>query len=102
EKFRVGSHFTISHTVANAARTDAGGQQGVITSAMKMSPVLPVYENEELGIYTQVNNTGIPYPNPVATSLEMVRESKSVRLLADVFGEWEIIPDLKAKVSFGT
>jgi TonB-dependent starch-binding outer membrane protein SusC len=102
ERIRVGTHSTISYTIANAARTDAGGTQGVITAAMKMNPVLPVYENEELKEYTPVNNTGIPYPNPVATAEEMVRESKSIRLLADIYGEWEIIKDLKAKVSFGT
>ena len=101
-RLRVGTHSTISYSTANAARTDAGGTQGVITAAMKMSPVLPVYENEELKEYTKVNNTGIPYPNPVATAEEMVRESRGIRLLADIYGELEIIPDLKAKVSFGT
>jgi len=102
ENFRAGAHLTMSKTIANATRTDAGGHQGVVSSAIKFNPVLPVYSNQELKQYVAVNNTGIPYANPVATAKEMIRENQAVRLLANVFAEWEIIPDLKAKVSFGT
>jgi TonB-linked SusC/RagA family outer membrane protein len=99
--FRVGSNFTMSKTMANAVSTDSGGTSGVISTALGFSPVLPVYINEEAKQYTPVNNTGLPYANPVATAKEMTRENHAVRLLGNIFGEWEIIPDLKAKVSFG-
>ena len=102
DNFRVGTNLNLSRTNANAVRTDAGGNQGVVSAAMKFNPVLPVFENEELGEYTMVNTPGIIYPNPVATADEQVRENTMVRLLGNLYGEWEIIPDLKAKVSFGT
>jgi len=100
--FRVGTNFTMSKTISNAVRTDAGGNQGVVSSAMKFNPISPVFINEELKIYTPVNSPGIIYANPVATADEMIRENQAVRLLGNIFAEWEIIPDLKAKVSFGT
>lgn len=102
KSLKMGTHLSISNTSANAVRTDAGGNQGIVSAAMKFNPVLPVFENEELGKYTSVNTPGIIYANPVATADEQVRENKMVRLLGDIFAEWEIIPDLKAKVSFGT
>jgi TonB-dependent starch-binding outer membrane protein SusC len=102
DNFRVGTNFTMSKTISNAVRTDAGGQQGIVSSAMKFNPILPIFRNEELKIYTPVNTPGIIYANPVATADEWFRENQAVRLLGNIFGEWEIITDLKAKVSFGT
>jgi outer membrane receptor protein involved in Fe transport len=94
--------LNLSRTNSNAVRTDAGGTGGVVTTAMKFNPVLPVFENEALGEYTPVNTPGIILANPVATANEQVRESTMLRLLGNIYGEWEFLPDLTAKVSFGT
>ncbi|MBI0399555.1 SusC/RagA family TonB-linked outer membrane protein [Cyclobacterium marinum] len=101
-KFKVGTNFNVSKTMSNAVPTDAGGSGGVVTGAMKFNPILPVYSNQELGIYTQVNSPGIIYPNPVASALEQVRESAMLRVLGNIFGEYEFVPNLVGKVSFGT
>lgn len=101
-KFKVGTNFNVSKTMSNAVPTDAGGSGGVVTGAMKFNPILPVYANQELGIYTQVNSPGIIYPNPVASALEQVRESAMLRVLGNIFGEYEFVPNLVGKVSFGT
>jgi len=101
-RFKLGTNFNVSKTQSNAVPTDAGGQGGVVTGAMKFNPVLPVYTNKDLGVYTQVNSPGIIYPNPVGSALEQVRESAMLRVLGNIYGEWEFIPDLKGKVSFGT
>ncbi|MGC9354613.1 MAG: SusC/RagA family TonB-linked outer membrane protein, partial [Mariniphaga sp.] len=100
--FRVGTNFTMSKTISNAVRTNAGAKSSLISSAMKFNPISPVFINEELKIYTPVNSPGVVNPNPVATADEMIRENQAVRILGNIFGEWEIISDLKAKVSFGT
>jgi TonB-linked SusC/RagA family outer membrane protein len=102
DNFKVGTSLNVSRTNANAVRTDAGGNQGVVSAAMKFNPVLPVYRNEALGEYTPVNSPGIIYANPVATADEQIRENTMLRLLGNIYGEWEFIPDLTAKVSFGT
>ncbi|MDP3432498.1 MAG: TonB-dependent receptor [Bacteroidota bacterium] len=99
--FRVGSNFTMSKTLANAVQTDSGGTSGIISTALGFNPILPVYQDEATRKYTLVNNTGLPYANPVATAREITRENHAVRLLGNLFGEWEILPNLKAKVSFG-
>jgi len=102
EKFKVGSHLSGSYITNNAAATDVGGEGGVVNGALKMNPILPVYVNEETGEYTQVNTPGTLVPNPVATAKEQKFNTSTSRLLGDVFGELEIIPGLKAKVSVGT
>lgn len=100
-KVRLGTHVSVSKTISNSVQTDSGGNSGVVSSAMKFNPVSPIYVNEELGEYTKVNSPGIIYSNPVASADNLIRENQTVRLLGDIFGEWEIIPDLKAKVTFG-
>lgn len=101
KNFSAGTHLTFSKSSSNIVRTDAGASQGVITSAMKFNPILPVYEDEALRIYTLINEPGIQMPNPVATVNEQVRENHSFRVLGDVYGQWEILPNLKAKSSLG-
>ncbi len=98
---RLGTHISASKTISNAVRTDSGGNTGVVSAALKFNPVSPIFENEELKQYTLVNSPGIVYANPVGTADEMIRENQTVRFLGDVFGEWEILPDLKIKTSFG-
>jgi TonB-dependent starch-binding outer membrane protein SusC len=101
KRFKVGSHLNVSRTNAKSVETDAGGQGGVVTGALKFNPALPIYEDEEKGLYTQVNTPGSLYPNPVATARELKITNKTTRMLGDVSGELEIIPGLKAKVMFG-
>lgn len=70
ETFTVGTHLFASHTVNDAVATDTGGEGGIITGAVKTSPILPVFSDPITGIYTQVNTPGILTPNPVATARE--------------------------------
>lgn len=100
--FKIGTHMSGSHTISQAAPTDVGGTEGIVTGALKFSPILPVYENEETGVYTQVNDPGVLIPNPIATAREQIYNNAVSRLLGDVYAEWEFLPDLKAKVSLGT
>ena len=101
DNFKIGTHLNISKTQSNAVPTNTGGAEGVVTGAMKFNPVLPVYSDPETGKYTPVNAPGIIYPNPIATAEGQQRESKLTRLLGNIYGELEIVPNLKAKVSFG-
>lgn len=100
--FKVGTHMSGSHTIAKSPPTDVGGRDGVVTGALKMNPIQPIYENEETGEYTQMNIPGILIPNPIATANEQIFNNATTRILGDVYAEWEFIPDFKAKVSIGT
>lgn len=101
KSFSVGTHMSASHTISNAVATDTGGEGGVVSGAMKMNPIQPVYADESTGEYTLVNMPGTLVPNPVATVKEEIYNNATSRLLGDVYAQWEIIPDLKLKVSAG-
>ena len=102
KNFSVGTHMTASHTISNSVATDTGGEDGTISGALRMNPIQPVYEDELTGAYTQVNVPGILVPNPVATAKERKFNNATSRLLGDIYAQWEIIPDLRLKVSLGT
>jgi len=99
--FKTGTHLSMSHTINNAVATDTGGQDGVISGAMKMNPILPVYKDQVNGIYTDINTPGIQLPNPLATAQEQIFNNATSRILGDIYGEWQIIEGLVAKVSVG-
>ncbi len=101
DNLTVGTHTTITRIMNNAIPTSTGGTGSVVTGALEFNPALPVYSNPELGEYTQVNTPGILTPNPVGTAREMVRETINTAILGDVYGEWEFIRGLTARVSFG-
>lgn len=101
ENFTVGTHATGSHTINNAVATDTGGEDGAVAGALRMNPILPVYEDAEKRTYTQINIPGILVPNPVGTVNEQKFNNATSRLLGDIYAQWEIIPDLKLKVVAG-
>ena len=97
DKFSVGIRTTNSRTNSNLPPTNTlfGSMEGV-----RFSPVEPVYLNEELNEYNEVN----PYSqiaNPVATLNEYKLDNSALRFLGNVYGEYEITDGLKFKVSFG-
>jgi len=96
-----GTNMTVSHTIANIVPTDTGGEDGVVTGAIQMNPIQPVYSNPEEGIYTQVNTPGTLIRNPVATVNEQKFRNSSSRMLGNMYGQWEIVKDLKLKISAG-
>jgi len=103
-KFSVGTHLTFNRTTGNTVRTGTDGEvnAGAVLGALQMSPIQPVYENEALGLYTLNNNRGIVTPNPVATANEIINENVILRLLGDVYAQYEIVKGLRLRVSVGT
>lgn len=99
--FTVGTHFSVSHTVSDAVATETGGEGGVVTGAQKMNPILPIYSDEQTKTYTQINTPGTLVPNPVATAREQKFKNTASRMLGDLYVQWEILKDLKLKVSAG-
>jgi TonB-linked SusC/RagA family outer membrane protein len=102
DNFTVGTHLSASHTISNSVATETGGEGGVVTGAIKMNPIMPVYADEQTGVYSQVNMPGTLVPNPVATAKERKFNNAASRLLGDIYMEWEMLKDLKLKVSLGT
>jgi TonB-linked SusC/RagA family outer membrane protein len=96
-----GTHISASHTINNSVATETGGEGGVVNGALKMNPIMPVYSDEANGVYSQVNTPGTLVPNPVATAAERKINNAASRLLGDVYLQWEVIKDLRLKVSLG-
>lgn len=101
EVIKIGTNISISHTINKAVATDTGGQEGVISGAMKMNPILPIYKDLDNGIYTDINTPGIQLPNPVATAKEQIFNNATTRLLGDIYGEVKIMDGLVAKITLG-
>jgi len=76
---------------------------GILGSALAMPPTIPVYNPD--GSYTtqlapSVYNTGV-IDNPVAIANQIKGGTSGLRVLTNLYGEYEIIKDLKFKTTFG-
>jgi len=106
EKLTFGANLNPS--IANHQLTNAEGpwfDQGVIGSAIYMSPVNKVYNLDgsfalpELSLFS--GNDVNDHFNPVAYATLNRDELSHRRLLGNLFGEYEIIDDLKYRLSLG-
>jgi TonB-linked SusC/RagA family outer membrane protein len=94
KKFKVGTRMSLSHTINKMPL-------GTTLEAVEMNPILPVYLDEENGIYTPLNIPGLQRANPVATANEVTDEVKTNRILNNTYAEYSFPKGFKAKVSFG-
>lgn len=102
DRINIGTHLTSSYSVNNAVPTNTGGESGgVVNGALKMNPIMSVYEDVNLGKYSLVNTPGLIVPNPIATAKERKFRNTTYRLLGDMYFQWEIFKNLKIKSSFG-
>lgn len=87
-------------TSSSGENTGMEGRGGIINQAIKMSPAIPVY-NEE-GTY-HINNLPATQTleNPVAQALEQENYNRMNRVFGNIFLNFKIIKDLNFKVSLG-
>jgi hypothetical protein len=103
-KIKVGVNFAPSYSKNDVLPVeDQVFVGGILGSALSMPPTIPVYNSD--GSFTTLLGTS-PYnlgviDNPVAIATKIKGGATSVRILTNVFGEWEILKDLKFKSSFG-
>lgn len=96
---KVGVRATGSKIKINNPALGSGSDEnaGVIESAMKFTPTLPV--RDENGDYTQVANASF-FPNPVSL-LEITNKTTQNRLLVQSFVEINPIKDLFIRTQYG-
>lgn len=119
-RLKIGNNFNLSYLTSNLINS-GGGRSGttsiqspsegnVIQDALFYNPVIPVYD--ENGEYTSDNasdtkgsgggnQANTPNGNPVAYANLATQESKTIRILDNIFAEYAILDDLKFKISFG-
>ena len=113
----MGSRFefggSLSAARARSKSVPTSGQQnsgaGAISGAIQYVPILPV--RLEDGTYSYINRDlneydsrldGPQTPNPVSLAREVIDSLSDTRLLANIFGQAEIIDGLEFRSSFGT
>ncbi len=103
KKLKIGTSIGYNKTISNTVPTDTPGGffPGVVNTALTISPVLPVF-NED-GEYTLTDpNADAWLDNPVAVTRIVDAVSNINRLLGNIYLEYEIIKDLKFKTSLAT
>ncbi len=104
DKLKVGFNSQFSYDYQHQANvnTNGGSGGGTLLDALRMSPIVPVYDST--GKFTFQNGPQ-PYVdilgNPVAAAMLNTDKARNLRLLANVFGEYEIIKGLKLRSSLG-
>ncbi|MCG8310909.1 MAG: TonB-dependent receptor [Cytophagales bacterium] len=97
-----GLDLFVSHdkTYSSGANSAMEGRGGIINQAIKMSPALPVYDEE--GAY-QINNLPATQTleNPVAQALEQEDYNRLNRVFGNIYLNFKPVKDLNFKVSLG-
>jgi len=99
----VSSKLTVNRSYSALARTGGGGNNSITYSALRMNPVLPVYQNKDAvpPEYTLLNAPGIRASNPVASANEFENDFETTRLFGNAFIEYSFSPNLVIKSEIG-
>ncbi|NOR27362.1 MAG: SusC/RagA family TonB-linked outer membrane protein [Lutibacter sp.] len=98
----IGNNLNISRNVTNGSGTNTNMESGggTINAAIKMSPVLPVYDIN--GNYTANNFPGAQgIENPVANANEIINRNTNDRVVGSLFANLTLLKGLNAKISYG-
>jgi TonB-dependent starch-binding outer membrane protein SusC len=109
EKFRVASTLTVARVNSRSVPTDGSlnGGAGAVGAAIDYYPVLPVRQPN--GSYTLMGQnspstilTPTNIANPVSMANDVTDKLGDTRVLANAFGEYDLLPGLKLRMSLGT
>lgn len=102
DKLSIGNNLSYARINSNGVLTGAGQiNPGVISNALQINPILPVYNPNDPGGYTFDHDRKEGIANPVAEAKEYESNSTTSRLLGNFFADYEIISGLKFRTSFG-
>ncbi|MBZ4676217.1 MAG: SusC/RagA family TonB-linked outer membrane protein [Anaerophaga sp.] len=97
EKFTVGTNINVQ-TSEQESILEGSYHTGVINTAIKIEPVVPVWQNKEEGIYDYSKFTD--YPNPVAQIEYENSRNEKLNLLGNIYAQYEFIPGLTLKTTY--
>lgn len=111
KRIKIGNSLTASYTLndrlrnTGAARSDGGEQNflfgsPVLTSAHARSPATPIMDPVS-GQYS-FDPLAPLFPNPVAMAEAQDINNSTIRLIGNVFGEYEIVDGLRFRTQLGT
>ena len=102
-KFKIGINTTTSYSTTLGSPNNIGlgglNSPNALTSVLNASPVVPI--KDQNGNYN-LNNPYIANPNnPILDLTTVTNKTNITRSLGNIFGEYTLLPGLKAKVSLG-
>lgn len=100
DRFRVGTHLSLAHTLGDRIRVNGGYGSGGGTAtmaALEFSPLVPVYDQD--GQYSGPLVAGDQLDNPLAILNDRTDKNTGNHLLGNVFGEYDLIPGLTWRTS---
>ena len=110
-KLHAGINITPTYSITDKVNSDGRyADEGIISLALGMSPIFPVYNsdgsfnfsgNKDTGSATWSNYSQTSQINPVAAAILTQDELTQFNLLGNTFLEYEIIEGLKYKLSLG-
>jgi TonB-linked SusC/RagA family outer membrane protein len=103
-KFKIGISFSASRTNNNQSKTDTdngnNASSGAVSKILGTSPTQTVYDSE--GNYSRFyGSDGNFNINPIALLLETLNQSRTSRILGNVFADYKILDGLTARVTLG-
>ena len=108
-QIKIGTNIYFARTINNRLRNDGGPNfqdafngnnvygPNILSSALVFNPTFAVYNAD--GSYTRDTING--NSNPVALASEANLISRNLRLIGNIFGEWNITKQLKFRTSLG-
>jgi len=99
DRFRVGTRLNGTYSVQNIANAEEGGFNAGVTAALNFAPYVP--PKDENGNWVKLAVTTDQTGNPVANQNEIENPQYSTRLIGNVFGEFDVLPNLVVRSTLG-
>ena len=100
KRLKLGENIVYSNTDGAAPNTNSS-QTGLVWSAIRFNPAIPVVDSDGSWGTSQADNQLGDINNPVATANEIQKYSKTDRILANAYAELEIVNGLKLRANYG-
>ncbi|MES2773786.1 MAG: TonB-dependent receptor [Bacteroidota bacterium] len=91
--FKFGTSFTVSKTKAKEANS------GIVSTLLLLPPTVSI--RDSAGKYTLQSPFEVALGNPIASLEQEINNTNTHRLLGNIYGEYTLLKDLVAKISFG-
>jgi TonB-linked SusC/RagA family outer membrane protein len=102
-RFRVGNRFTLSRSQSQLMPNGGGGQEvsSVLLNALTAPPTIGVLGSGAEYFVGLNTATGRIFANPVAAAALITNQEQQNRFVGNVFGEYDLLPKLTFRSSFG-
>lgn len=98
DKFKLGTSVGFTYSKTNRIESDAS-LHGPLPNGISTPSIFPVYNYAADG--TRTYNQSGPYSNPVSIANEATNENFTVRIIGNVYAEYQILPGLTLTSKWG-